>query len=327
MQYDRSSAAQAPLQAVIPRKSMADKNIAQLVRAAAQPNPSNVEARERAMSLAPTMYPEESYDLKTRKGTWRVFTRTRFPASHFLEDENTGDDPGSCAVYLREGTPKTLFLGPTRNRTLIERTAELLSGKVIEQRPLVSRPPRSLTSENGLSYGLRLGVLIVFFLGLLVALDFFLLPRFGSDVAKGLNIGFSSHVEIEGYQSLIRAFLHKAFGPAIFPLITSIYSLAALIIVPILLIAVVFEFSGKRADKRRVKDLPEEAHTFYFGREAWEELFRQEAELEDERARQVLFEKCRAHEMKVSRREFSDLYDEMKHILRALPPKMEDLET
>jgi hypothetical protein len=298
---------------------MENRNIAQLVRQSAKPNPSNVEARERAMALVPVVYPEESYELKTRKGIWRVFTRDRFPASRFMEDENTGEEQGSCAVYLREGTPKTLFLGTAVDRSLIQRTAGLLSTKVLEQRPVVSRPPRSLNSENGLSYGLRLGVLVVFVLGLLVALDFVLLPRFGSDVAKGLSISFSSDVQIEGYQSVIRGFLNRVFGPAIFPLITSMYSLAALIILPILIIAVVFEFSGKGADKRRVKHLPEEARSFCFGREAWEELFRQHGKLEDERAKQLLFEKCQAHQMKASRREFAELYGEMKRTLQALP--------
>ena len=306
---------------------MTDRNIAQLVRHSAKPNPSSVEARERAASLAPALYPEDTYELETRKGTWKVFVRSHFPASYFLEEENSGEELGSCAVYLQEGIPKTMFLGATCERSLIERTAQLLSGKILEQRPLFSRPPRSLTSENGLSYGLRLGVLIVFLLGLLVALDFVLLPRFGSDVAKGLSISFSSEVQIEGYQSIIRAFLNKVFGPAIFPLITSMYSLAALIILPILLVGIVFELSGKRADRRRVRDLPEEAQSFYFGKEAWQELFRQEGKMEDEAAKQVLFEKCRAHDMKASRKEFSKLYDEMKRTLRALPPRMSDVES
>ena len=297
---------------------MTNRNVARLVRESAKPNPSNVEARDRAMTLIPDLYPGQSYDLKTRKGVWRVFPRTRFPVSRFVE-EDTGEEPGSCAVYLQEGTPKSFFLGAGSDRTVMERTAALLSAKVLEQRPLVSRPPRSLNSENGLSYGLRLGVLIVFVLGLLVALDFVLLPRFGSDVAKGLSISLSSEVQIHGYQSVIRAFLNRVFGPAIFPLITSMYSLAALILVPILITAVVFEFSGKRADKRRVKDLPEEALAFRFGREAWQELFRQHGELEDERARQILFAKCQDHQMKASRREFAELYEEMKRTLQSLP--------
>jgi hypothetical protein len=305
---------------------MKERNIAQFVRQSAKPNPSNVKARERAMSLAGVLYPGDSYGLKTRKGIWRVFVRSHFPVSHFVAEEASGERPGSCAVYLREGIPQTLFVGATRERSLVERTAEVLSGKILEQRPLFSRPPRSLTSENGLSYGLRLGVLIVFFLGLLVALDFVLLPRFGSDVAKGLSISFSSEVHIEGYQSIIRAFLNKVFGPAVFPLITSIYSLAALIILPILAVGIVFELSGKRADRRRVRDLPEEAQSFFFGEEAWQELFRQEVEMEDETAKQALFEKCRAHGMKATRKEFSELYEEMKQTLRALPPRMSDAE-
>lgn len=274
-----------------------------------------------------TLYPKEPYDLKTRKGIWRVFGRDHFPAPHFLEDPNAREEAGFCAVYLREGTPKTFFLGDTGERSLIERTAKLLSIRVLEQRLLVSRPPRGLNSENGLSFGLRLGFLIVFILGLFVTLDFVLLPRYGSDVAKGLSIAFSTEMEIEGYQSLIGSFLNKVFGPAIFPLITSMYSLAALIILPILIVGVVFEFSGKRADKRRVRDLPEGAEVFRYGREAWQELFRQEGELEDEQAKLVLFEKCSALEMKVSRREFLELYGEMKRILRALPPGMKDIET
>jgi len=125
---------------------------------------------------------------------------------------------------------------------------------------------------------------------------------------------------IEGYQSLIGSFLNRVFGPAIFPLITSIYSLAALIILPILIVGIMFELSGKRADKLRVRNLPEQAHTFYFGRESWQELFRQEEKLEDERAKQILFDKCKALDMKASRREFSELYEEMKRILRVRPP-------
>ena len=120
---------------------MKDRNIAQLVRESAKPNPSNVEARERAMALVPKQYPEESYEQKTRKGAWKVFARSHFPASHFLEEENIVEQPGAYAVYLREGIPKTLFLGSTRDLTLIGRTAELLSGKVLEQRPLVSQRP------------------------------------------------------------------------------------------------------------------------------------------------------------------------------------------
>lgn len=311
---------------------MADRNIAQLIRESVKPNPSNVEARQRAWPLVSTLYPEDPYDLKTRKGTWRVFRRERFPVPRFLDesdtpDSDTHDEPGFCAVYLQEGSPKTFFLGATKERPLIDRAAAILSNIVLEQRPLVSRPPRSLNSKNGLSYGLRLGFIIMFFLGLFVALDFVLLPRFGPDVAKGLSIAFSSEIVIENYRSLIRSFLGKVFGPAIFPLINSIYSLVALIVVPILITGIVFEFAGKRADRRRVRDLPEEALEFYYGGEAWQELFRREGVHEDERAKQVLFEKCLALGMKASRREFSDLYEEMKRILRAIPSGVKDIET
>jgi hypothetical protein len=126
-------------------------------------------------------------------------------------------------------------------------------------------------------------------------------------------------VQIQGYESIIRAVLDRVFGPKIYPLITSIYSLAVLIIVPILAVGVVFELSGKRADRRRVRDLPAAAQDFLFGREAWEDLFRQETVLADEKAKRLLFDRCRALEMKISRREFLSLYEEMKKTLSSIP--------
>jgi hypothetical protein len=74
--------------------------------------------------------------------------------------------------------------------------------------------------------------------------------------------------------------------------------LAALIILPILIVGVVIEFSEKRADRRRVGDLPDQARNFHYGKVAWE----------------------------ASREEFSPLYDETKRTLRALPPAANELE-
>lgn len=311
---------------------MKDRNIAQLIRESVKPNPSTVEARERTMPLVPSLYPGEPYDLNARKGTWRVFQRQDFPVVPFQEQppksesDNlpTDSGPECCAVYLQEGRPKTFVVGRTGERPLIERTLAVLSAKILEQRPLISRPARSLNAENGLAFGLRIGIITMFFVGIFAALDLILLPRFGSDVARGLSIAFSTDIVIENYRSLVGSFLENVFGPAIYPVITSMYSLAVLIILPILIIGVVFEFSGKKADKRRIREMPREALAFYYGKEAWAELLRQQGRLKDEQARRVLFEKCRALGMEVSRPQFLDLYAEMKRLLQDFPTEARD---
>ncbi len=287
------------------------------------------------MPLVPSLYPGEPYELNARKGTWRVFQRQEFPVAPFqdqppeTESDNppTDSGPECCAVYLQEGQPKTFVVGRTGERPLIERTLAVLSAKILEQRPLISRPARSLNAENGLAFGLRIGIIIMFFLGILAALDLILLPRFGSDVARGLSIAFSTDIAIENYRSLVGSFLEKLFGSSIYPVITSMYSLAVLIILPILIIGIVFEFSGKKADKRRIRDLPREALAFHYGEEAWRELFGQQGRLKDEQARRVLFEKCRTLGMEVSKPQFLDLYAEMKRLLQDHPPEARDPQT
>jgi len=287
------------------------------------------------MSLVPPLYPEEPYDLNARKGTWRVFQRQDFPVAPFHEEppktesDNPPADSGPefCAVYLQEGQPKTFVVGRTGERPLIERTLAVLSGKILEQRPFISRPARSLNAENGLAFGLRIGIIIMFFVGIFAALDLILLPRFGSDVARGLSIAFSTDIVIENYRSLVGSFLENVFGPSIYPFITSMYSLAVLIILPILIIGIVFEFSGKKADKRRIRELPQEALAFYYGKEAWTELLRQQGRLKDEQAKRLLFEKCRVLGIDLSRPHFLDLYAEMKRLLQDFPTEARDPQT
>jgi hypothetical protein len=159
------------------------------------------------------------------------------------------------------------------------------------------------------------------------ALDLILLPRFGSDVARGLSIAFSTDIVIENYRSLVGSFLENVFGPSIYPFITSMYSLAVLIILPILIIGIVFEFSGKKADKRRIRELPQEALAFYYGKEAWTELLRQQERLKDEQAKRLLFEKCRVLGIDLSRPHFLDLYAEMKRLLQDFPTEARDPQT
>jgi hypothetical protein len=281
-----------------------------------KPGPSNVEARDRAWPLVPALYPEESEGFSARKGRWRIFERQRPPIPPFLDESDTvPPQPGFCAVYLREGRPKTSVVGATRDRRLVEQTVNLISRKVLEQRPFASAPARSLTAENGLVFGLRIGLLIMFFVGLFLIFDLILLPRFGPEVARGLSTAFSTELAIEAYTSRVGTLVAALFGPEGYTVITSMYSLAALILVPILIIGIVFEVSGKRADRSRVKDLGEPARDFLYGSEAWQDLVRQSERQKEEQAKQILYDRCVTLEMKATRREFSELFDEMKQLI------------
>jgi len=167
-----------------------EKNIAQVIRESLRPTTENIEAKEQADKLLPELYTDEKYEIKSRKGSWAVYKRNNFALPYFLEKKMEKPESGFCAVYKREGRPQTFFLGKINNSITIDNVAGILSRKVLEQRPLFSRPPKSLTVENGLSYGLRVGLLFVIIVGSFIAFDYILLPKFGREIGKGLGISF-----------------------------------------------------------------------------------------------------------------------------------------
>lgn len=290
----------------------AEKNIAKGIRESLRPGIENREAKEQAEKLLPGLYTDEKYEIKSRKGSWTVYKRDNFVLPYFLEEKREEQGSGFCAVYKREGRPKTFFLGKISNSTIIDKAAGILSRKVLEQRNLFSRPPKSLTSENGVSYGLRVGLLFVIIVGTFVAFDYILLPKFGRAIGKGLGISFSTDVVIENYQSILGAFFDKIINPEHIKLLNSFYTLAAFIVLPILAGGIIYEFLGKWADKRRTKNFSQEAFSFLFGKEATAHLLAEYKLVEEEKGKTALFERLTGLGMDTSKDNFEQIYNEVK---------------
>jgi hypothetical protein len=286
------------------------KNIAKAIRDSLRPAIENREAKERTYKLLPELYTDEEYELKSRKGTWTVYKRDNFVLPYFLEEKRVEPENGFCAVYKREGRPKTFFLGKISSTTIIDKAAGILSRKVLEQLPFISRPPKSLTAENGLTYGLRVGLIFVIIMGVFVAFDYVLLPKFGREIEKGLEISFSTEVTIENYQSILGAFLNRIISPEHIKLINTSYTLAAFILLPILAGGIIYEFLGKWADKRRTKNFPEEAFSFLFGKEALDQLMTEYNLIEEEKGKTALFEQLTGLGLNTPKDNFEQIYNE-----------------
>ena len=290
------------------------KNIAKAIRDSLRPTIENMEAKDRADKLLPVLYEDDNYKIKSRKGSWTVYTRDNFVLPYFLGEKRETPGSGFCAVYKREGRPKTFFLGKTKtsSRTIIDKAAGILSQKVLEQRPLFSGPPKSLTAENGLTYGLRVGFLFMFIVGAFVAFDYILLPKFGRLIGKGLGISFSTEVSIENYQSILGSFLNKNFNTEQIKLLNKAYTLAAFIVLPILSGGIIYESLGKWADKRRTKNFPEEAFSFLFGKEALVQVLAEYKLIEEENGKTALYERLTELGMNTPKENFEQIYDEMR---------------
>src|SRR3989338_4451695 len=77
----------------------------------------------------------------SRKGSWSF--HQRMPMPHFLEGER--DEDVFCAVYEKDGKPRTLFMGALDDLAYAGFTADELSNRVLEQRRWFAWPPRKLT--------------------------------------------------------------------------------------------------------------------------------------------------------------------------------------
>jgi len=289
-----------------------EKNIAEAIRESLRPTTESIEAKERADKLLPELYTDEKYEIKSRKESWTVYKRNNFVLPYFLEKKREEPENSFCAVYKREGRAQTFFLGKISNSSIIDKAAGILSRKVLEQRPLFSRPPKSLTAENGLSYGLRVGLLFVIIVGSFIAFDYILLPRFGKEIGAGLGIGFSTDIGIGNYQSILGAFLNKTLSPKHIRLLNSFYSLVTLIVLPILAGGIIYEFLGKWADKRRTKDFSQEAFSFLFGKEAIDQLLAEHELIEEEKGKTALYERLTGLGMNTSKDNFEQIYNEIK---------------
>ncbi len=295
-----------------------EKNIAKTIRDSLRPTIENREAKEQAYKLLPELYTDENYEIKSRKGSWTVYKRDNFILPYFLEEKREEPGNGFCAVYKQEGRPKTFFLGKISNTSIIKKSSDILSRKVLEQLPLFSSPPKSLTEENGLSFGLRAGLIFVIIVGTFVAFDYILLPNYGKEIAKGLGISFSAKVSIDNYQSIIGAFIGRIISPEHIKLLHSIYTMTAFIVLPILAGGVIYEIFGKRADKIRTKKFPKEAFSFLFGKEAYDKILAENKLIKEEKRKNMLYERLSGLGLNTSKENFEQIYGEIKGSIQGL---------
>ncbi len=244
----------------------------------------NCDVKQQTLDAILSLYPPPSifgFDGIRLKGLrknsyWEINERKDFSVPFFLEEERK-ELNGFCAVYRKNGVAKTLIRGEFEinsktaaieshrqlNRMDVSRTIDVLTNKVLEQGRF-SWPPRGLNAENGSLYGFEragLGLCGLFSLA-------------------SVDIGVSLFSD---YDSL----LLKTGQYAV------LFVLAAIASVPLSIIggSYIGNTLGKRADLKRVRNLPKAAFSFTYGREAEAEIHNEYVLVQNE------LRKTRFHEL------------------------------
>ena len=119
----------------------------------------------------------------------------------------------------------------------------------------ISQAHKSLTEENGLNYGLRIGLIIAIIFAVFVLFDYMLIPNYPEAFLQGANISmgedvntFSADSKIFQYTSLTKKIVEHFFPAKYRHLSASMYTLAAIFILPVLFFGIVYEIAGRLAD-------------------------------------------------------------------------------
>ena len=168
-----------------------------------------------AADKIPELYENADTDeLKTRRGKWKVYMESNYISPSIVSSLDDNSCDRFCAVYFRGRRPLTIIYGNTSKRSAIFNHLETVSQKIIEQVPFFSYPKKSLTEENGLSYGIRIGLIISILLGIFVIFDYMLIPNYPEAFLKGANISIG--MDNNNFQSLGRTSeTHPSFYPIV----------------------------------------------------------------------------------------------------------------
>lgn len=251
----------------------------------------------------PRLYVEpDTKTIKTRKGMWKIFS-----------DTGTGR---FCGVYSREGTSRLLVKGISDGSEVIESTLVQSARSIFEQRPVLSRPSRSLNSENGLTFGIRRGFVLSVLLAVFIFFDYFLIPNYPEEILTALDITAGNEIGpinydswIFSYKSLTNSILERFFSEAHRHLATSMYTLVAVFVLPVLLVSIFYEFAGKRADRRRMKKLPYQAREFEWGLPAATSIIREFSSVRRERSKEEFYKTLTGRGLRMDQDEFGNLYE------------------
>jgi len=292
-------------------------NIPGLIRATLQARYERKERIAAAAAAIPKSYQNaEISERRTRKGSWTVYRETAYRKPAFVPRGNESTFDRFCAVYYREGRPRTVVCGRTADEAIIEKTLRACAEKMMEQRPLFSIPARSLTTENGLTYGIRLGMILAVLLALFVFVDFVLVPNYPELVLQAANItmgepvyDYSPDAKIFGYRSITGSLIERFLPDRYRYLSTSMYTLVAVFVIPILAFGIFYEIAGKGADRRRMKRLPPEALSFTYGFDAVTRTIEEGNAAQSERRKETLYSVCVTNGLLMERQEFETVYN------------------
>ena len=237
---------------------------------------------------------------------------------YFLDQSEEKVQDRFCAVYFRGKRPLTIIQGDTADKDSIDNLLKTVSKKIIEQIPIISFPNKSLTEENGLTYGLRVGFIIAILFAVFVLFDYMLIPNYPEAFLQGANISmgedvntFSADSKIFQYTSITKKVVEKLFPVKYRHLSTSMYTLAAVFILPVLFFGIVYEISGRIADRQRVSRFPERAFKFKYGTDAVEALIEENDFVQNEGIKLELFARLSTHGLDMEKVEFEKIFSEV----------------
>ncbi len=272
-----------------------------------------------AAGKAPGIYAGALEDeLHTRKGFWRKYVQPNHEIPYFLNQSEEKAQDRFCAVYFRGKRPLTIIQGDTADNDSIDNLLKTVSKKIIEQIPIISFPNKSLTEENGLTYGLRVGLIIAILFAVFVLFDYMLIPNYPEAFLQGANISmgedvntFSADSKIFQYTSLTKKIVEHFFPVKYRHLSASMYTLAAIFILPVLFFGIVYEIAGRLADRIRVKRFPKEALEFKYGTDAVEAVIKESEIVHNETTKQELFTRLSGHGLDIEKTEFARIFSEL----------------
>ena len=252
--------------------------------------------------------------LNSRKGSWIKYTQSDYKKPSFSNQEDEDPQNRFCAVYYRDNTPLTIIRGEASDTNIINNLLRTISKKIIEQIPFISSPKKSLTEEKGLSYGIRIGFIFALFLTIFIVFDYSLIPNHPEAFLQGANIMSESNVnsyspdsKIFQYRSVTRRLIQHVVPAEYRDLLTTMYSLFIFFILPILIFALFYEFSGKRADRRRMKDFPAEALNYQYGLEAASTIIEENDSRRNESIKKEVFSQLSLYGLKIEKGDFEKI--------------------
>jgi len=208
----------------------------------------------------------------------------------------------------------TIIRGDTAETVIIDSLLHTVTRKIIEQIPFISSPKKSLTEEKGLSYGIRVGFIFAVFLTIFIIFDYNLIPNHPEEILQGANIitgesvnNYSPQAGIFQYRSITRRLIESAIPVENRHLLSSMYSLFVIFILPILFISIYFEFSGKRADRRRVKGFPKESINYQYGFDTVNAVLEEDSLRKKEEIKQELYSQLAPYGMKINKADFEKI--------------------